>query len=271
MSQFVEICEEAARAGGRELLKWVGRFDVREKGPRDLVTDADLASQEIIRALTVGRFPGHQFISEEEPASRHGTLSSAAERWYVDPLDGTTNYVHRVPHYAVSIAFERQGELVAGAIFDPTSDECFTAERGSGAFLNGQRIRTSEVADAAEALVAASFSAKVDPASPEIGQFERVLLASQGVRRTGSAALNMAYVACGRFDAFWAMTTKSWDVAAGALLIAEAGGIVTLLDGSPLSLGEPHPVASSTSRLHEQMLRLLADGVPRRHAGSQCL
>lgn len=255
MPDYQAICEAAARAGGAELLSWIGRFDVREKGPSDLVTQADLASQEVVRRIVLEAFPEHGFVAEEDPA----WASAEAEfRWIVDPLDGTTNYVHAVPHYAVSVALERRGTILAGAVYDPVAQECFTAARGQGARLNGRPIHASRVTDPSQALVAASFSANVDPASPEITQFVAALLAFQAVRRTGSAALNMCYVAAGRFDAFWALTTKPWDVAAGWLLVEEAGGVVSHWEGRPLELREPHPAASATAELHRRFLDLLA-------------
>jgi myo-inositol-1(or 4)-monophosphatase len=252
---YLVICEQAARAGGQELLSWIGRFGVREKGPADLVTQADAAAQEVIRDIVLGAFPSHAFLGEEaaaefDPATEHC--------WVVDPLDGTTNYVHQLPHYAVSVALVERGRPIVGVVLDPVRDECFSAVRGQGARLNNAPIRPSQVRDLAQALVAASFAAKVQPHSPEIDQFIAALLNCQAVRRTGSAALNLCYVAAGRFDAFWALSTKAWDVAAGILLVEEAGGVVSGLDGEPLDLKTgPHPVATATPELHEQFLRLL--------------
>jgi myo-inositol-1(or 4)-monophosphatase len=165
--------------------------------------------------------------------------------------------VHHLPHYAVSVALVERGRPIVGAIFDPVHDECFTAQLGDGARLNGRPIRASNVHDLSQALVAASFSAKVDADSPEIDQFVAALLTCQAVRRTGSAALNLCYLAAGRLDAFWALSTKAWDVAAGVLLVEEAGGVVTQLDGRTFSLDEPHPVASASNALHQEFLRLL--------------
>jgi len=254
MPDPLTICEQAARAGGDVLQQWVGRFTAREKGPSDLVTEADLASQEAIRDIVLGQFPEHGFVSEEgeEPLTDEYEYC-----WIVDPLDGTMNYVHQVPHYAVSIALRRYGRVIVGAIYDPVNEECFTAEKGKGAFLNGRRLHVSDVDTLDKALIAASFSARVSADSPEVAQFNRALLQCQGVRRTGSAALNLCYVACGRFDAFWALSTKSWDVAAGVLLVEEAGGVVTDIAGAPLDLARPHPVASASSALHEQFLTML--------------
>lgn len=254
MADFLTLCERSARAGGQVLLDWRGRFEVREKGPADLVTEADCASQEAIRDVLLSAFPEHGFVSEESDAP----LNPGAEYcWVVDPLDGTTNYVHQVSHYAVSIALLYRGRPTVGVVFDPVHDEAFCAERGQGAFLNGRAIRTSQVGDMSEALVAASFSAKVRADSPEIDQFVAVLLNCQAVRRTGSAALNLAYVAAGRFDAFWAMSTRAWDVAAGVLLVEEAGGVVTRLDGGSFDLKLPHPLAGANKHLHGKIRALL--------------
>jgi len=261
MSEFVSVCEAAARAGGAVLCDWLGRFAVREKGPSDLVTEADLASQEAIRAVVLQHFPQHGFVAEEGAEE----IPPGQEFcWVVDPLDGTTNYVHQVPHYAVSVALTQRGRAIAGAIYEPLQQECYTAALGGGARLNGRSIHTSRVDELSQALVAASFPAKVERNSVEIDQFVAALLACQAVRRTGSAALNLAYVAAGRFDAFWAMTTKAWDVAAGVLLVEEAGGTVTDLEGGAFDLKRPFPVASSQRRLHEPFRKLLAMASPRR-------
>lgn len=261
VDERLAVCERAARAGGQVLLDWIGRFAVREKGPSDLVTEADVASQEAIRDVVMSAFPEHRFVSEEAD----GPFDAEAEWcWVVDPLDGTTNYVHQLPHYAVSIALVQRGQPQLGVVYDPVHDECFTAQRGEGAWLNGARLRVSGIGELSQALVAASFSAKVEPGSPEIGQFEAALLACQAVRRTGSAALNLAYVAAGRFDAFWAASTKAWDVAAGALLVEEAGGVVTHYRGDRFDLRRPHPAASASPRLHESFVKLLQNDAPRR-------
>jgi myo-inositol-1(or 4)-monophosphatase len=251
---YLKTCEDAARAGGAVLLDWIGRFEVREKGPADLVTEADVASQEAIREVVMGRFPSHQFISEEQAET---AAASGEYRWIVDPLDGTTNYVHGVPHYAVSVALVRGEEIIAGAVYEPWSRECFSAAKGEGAHVDGRLLRTSKVCKLSDSLVAASFAPHVERSSAEISQFIAVVLGCQGVRRTGSAALNLCYVAAGRFDAFWALSTKSWDVAAGVLLVQEAGGVVTDLRGRPFTLERPHPVASAGQPFHEEFRRLL--------------
>jgi myo-inositol-1(or 4)-monophosphatase len=231
------------------LLDWIDRFAVREKGPSDLVTEADLASQEVIREIVLGAYPDHGFLGEEgvsEPLP-------GAFRWIVDPLDGTTNYAHRLPQFCVSVALENAGRVLAGTIFDPISGECFTAVAEQGARLNGREIRTST----SSALAAVSFPSRVARGSPLLADFIEVLHQSQAIRRMGSSALNLAYLAAGRLDAYWATDTKTWDVAAGWLLVQEAGGVVTGLGGGPCDLERPHFVAAGTPELHGQMLDTL--------------
>ncbi|HEY2881802.1 MAG TPA: inositol monophosphatase family protein [Pirellulales bacterium] len=254
MSDFLSICEQAARAGGQVLLDWVGRFAAKEKGPADLVTEADLASQDKIREILLSAFPEHGFLGEEGgPSGVH----DAEFRWLVDPLDGTTNYVHQVPCYCTSIALERRGQLICGTVFDPVSGECFTAEAGRGAFLNGKKLAVSDIDDISKSLVVVSLPPRVQLHSRELDELARVTVACQAIRRTGSAALNLCYVAAGRFDAYWGGNTKPWDVAAGALMIVEAGGVITGLNGGPLHLADPSFIAASTPPLHGQMMELV--------------
>jgi myo-inositol-1(or 4)-monophosphatase len=255
MPEFAQVCEEAARAGGRVLLERWESFQFREKGPKDLVTEADVASQEAIRRVVMGHFPKHSFLAEEG-ADIRGV--EASYRWIVDPLDGTANYVHRVPEFTVSVALEQDGELISGAVYNPVSQESFTAARGKGALLDGRPLRVSQVRDIKDAMVAASFAAGVRRDSPEIANFVNVLLASQSLRRTGSAALNLAYVAAGRYDAYWATSTKPWDIAAGVLLVREAGGVVTAPDGGPLDLAAAQFIAAANEPLHAAMRQLLS-------------
>lgn len=257
MSEFLQACQEAARVGGAVLMEWRGKFNAREKGPADLVTEADFASQERIRELLLSRFPEHGFLGEEDGtdiAPRDGR-----HRWIVDPLDGTVNYVHGVPNFAVSVALECEGRIIAGAIYDPSLDECFTAEAGGGAFLNGIPIRTSGTTQLTEALVVASFPAGIQEGHPEIERFVRALVATQSLRRTGSAALNLSYLAAGRFDAYWATTTKIWDIAAGFLILSEAGGSLATPEGGEVELAKPRFVAAATPQL-QQALRACLNG-----------
>jgi myo-inositol-1(or 4)-monophosphatase len=255
IGDYQRVCERAARAGADVLRDWAGRFAVREKGPSDLVTEADLASQDAVKAIILGAFPRHGFLAEEAGAS----IASQDDgfRWIVDPLDGTTNYVHGVPNYAVSIALERAGEPLVGTVYDPVADECFSAAAGQGATCNGRPLRVSAAQCLTQALVAVSFSAKVQRGDPEIDDFIEVNLQAQATRRLGSSALNLCYVAAGRFDAYWATTTKTWDIAAGALLVGEAGGVITSFDGGALDLGRPQFIAAATPALHRELSELL--------------
>jgi myo-inositol-1(or 4)-monophosphatase len=244
MSDYFKVCEAAVRRAGALLLERIGRVGIREKGRADLVTDADIAAQELVRETLRAAFPDHWLVSEEDPAS---TAARAEYRWILDPLDGTTNYAHQVPHFATSLALERQGELLVAAVYDPTADECFMAARGEGAFLNGAPLRTSGVTKLSQALVAVGFPAVVGPQSPDLVLFNAAVLQCQAMRRMGSAALNLAYVAAGRFDGSWACETKIWDVAAGILLVREAGGAVTSLTAEGRTLG-PAPVMTAASQ-----------------------
>ena len=254
MSEFSSTCEKAARAGGQVLLDWMGRFSVREKGPADLVTDADHASQEEIRGILLGEFPDHGFVGEEDAEP---STSEAEYCWIVDPLDGTTNYVHAAPQFSVSIALTHKDRIVEAVVYDPTADECFAASLGTGAMLNGKPIQVSEIKELSGALVAASFSAGLRGEGAEVERFLAVLPRCQALRRMGSAALNLAYIAVGRFDAYWATSTKPWDIAAGVLLVSEAGGVVTAVDGGPLDLSTGRFVATSTKDLHRELLGIL--------------
>ena len=258
MSELLETCELAARAGASELVAWRGRFQTREKGPADLVTDADIASQAAIRREIAARFPHHLFLGEEKTSPIE--VGDDDFVWLVDPLDGTTNYIHGYPFYAVSVAVAHGRELVAGVIFDPLAEEIFIAEQGSGAFCNGTRLTTSNVKSVGEALVAVSLPPRVGPESPDLADFIRVVQVSQAVRRSGSAALNLAYVAHGRLDAFWATKIHPWDVAAGVLLVREAGGVVTGRGGEEFDLWNPHFLSAAGPELHGEMLHVLGPG-----------
>jgi len=228
------------------------------KGPADLVTQADLASQEVIRRILLGAYPDHSLLGEEDAPGR-APPKRTEYRWLVDPLDGTTNYVHGLPHYSVSLALERNGDLLVGAIYDPIREECFTAVRGEGALLNGRPVRTSGVTSLADALAVAGFPPKVERDSPDLLVFFEAAVRCQTVRRTGSSALNLAYLAAGRADAYWSYSTKVWDVAAGVLLVREAGGVVTALDGGGFTLEDPHFLAAATHPLHSELHRLTTD------------
>jgi len=257
MSEYLRVCEQAARAAGEVLLDWQGRFGVREKGPADLVTEADLAAQNTIREILLGAFPDHRFLGEEDTSEDGDAGDESLFRWIVDPLDGTTNYVHGIPIFSVSVALEKAGEILVATVLNPVSGECFTAQAGQGAYLGDKPMRASETTRIEDALVAASFPPRTAPDSLDVARFVAVLPYCRAVRRLGSAALNLCYVAAGRLDAYWASNAKTWDVAAGLLLIREAGGIVTAIDGGPLNLAHPLLAAASTESLHEQFVALL--------------
>jgi myo-inositol-1(or 4)-monophosphatase len=261
MSEFAEVCEHAARLGGQVLLDWTHKFHVEEKGPADLVTEADLASQEVIRQFIAETYPDHAFLGEEDrPTTDEIDAILSADRpvWIVDPLDGTTNYAHRVPHYCVSVAIAQQQKVLAGSVFNPTADECFTAAKGQGARLNGEAIRVSAVERPSEALIALSFPAQFRRASADVDALFGSFEVAQSVRRSGSAALNLCYVAAGRYDAYWATTTNAWDVAAGCCIATEAGAVLTALDGSKFHLKTPAPAVAATERLSHQLIDLLS-------------
>lgn len=257
MRQFLEICESAARSGGQVLLDWRGKIKAREKGPKDLVTEADLASQKVIQATLLGAFPDHHFVGEEDGLDNEVQRSAESYCWICDPLDGTTNYVHQLSNYCVSIALRRGDELLVGVVFDPTSNECFSAISGQGAFLNGEPLRVSDCTEVSQALVAVSLPPQVARDAPAIDRFLDVLVSCQALRRLGSAALNLSYLAAGRLDGYWATDTKIWDVAAGVLLVKEAGGHVHASDGGQFRLGAPGLLAASTSQLNRQLAAIV--------------
>jgi myo-inositol-1(or 4)-monophosphatase len=257
MQEWIDACVAAARAGGRALVDWRGRFTAREKAPSDLVTDADLASQDAVRHALADRFPDYAFVGEERSPDG-GSVRENEYVWVVDPLDGTTNYVHGFPCYAVSIALVRASELLVGVIYNPVTDECFSAASGHGAWCNGVRLHTSNVSSAGQALVAVSVPPRAPRDCPDLVDMVEMARVSQGVRRTGSAAMNLAWVARGQFDAFWAARINAWDVAAGVLLVREAGGIVTGRNGDAFDVWHPHFLAAAGPPLHDALLRLLS-------------
>ena len=255
LNDYLRVCEEAVRTGGRVIQDWVGKFEVRKKGPADLVTQADFASQEAVRQLVLDAFPEHCLLGEEKTPSDAAT-DRAEYRWIVDPLDGTTNFVHGVPHYCVSLALERNGDLLVGAVYDPLLDECFSAAAGQGAWLNGRPIHTSEVSALSEALAVVGFPPNVQRSSPDLVLFLEMLGRCQAIRRSGSSALNLCYLAAGRYDVYWSYSTKIWDVAAGVLIAREAGGRITSPTGSDFCLEEASFLAAANGGLYAQLLEV---------------
>jgi myo-inositol-1(or 4)-monophosphatase len=260
MPDFIKVCEQAARAGGDVLLKWQQRIQAREKGPKDLVTQADIESQEVIQEILLNAFPDHGFVGEEDP---HGAAAAPPREgeycWVVDPLDGTANYVHGLQSFAVSIALRCGADVVAGTVYDPIRDECYNAVRGQGAWLNGAAIAVSGCRVLQEALVAVSFPPSVPRGCKEITGFIEVLHRSRAVRRLGSAALNLSYLAAGRLDGYWASSVKIWDVAAGVLLVQEAGGVVSGLGGNAFDLDAPNLATAASSELHAELMSVLTN------------
>jgi len=250
---------QTARDAGRILADRMGRaLQVSNKGDIDLVTEADLASENLIIERIKTHYPRHSILAEESGAT-DGIKTVAGQtdwRWIVDPLDGTTNYAHGYPCFCVSIGLERAGSIEIGVIYDPTRDEVFAAERGQGATLNDRRIRVSVVDDLNAAMLCTGFPYNVR----ELPNFERdfanFTMKAQAVRRDGSAALDLAYLACGRFDGFWEDGLNAWDIAAGVLLVEEAGGRITDFIGAPLNIYTPKVLASN-GLIHDKMMQVL--------------
>ena len=228
---------------------------VESKGERDLVTEIDRLCDDQIKRIILSHFPDHSIISEE------GSVTNSSQyRWIIDPLDGTLNYAHGYPFFCVSVALEMEGKTVLGAVYDSMRDELFWAEEGRGAYLNGKRITVSKVTDLKEALLAVGFP-KDYRSSPidNFDHFRNLMLDGQAVRRDGSMVLDLCYVAMGRLDGFWALKLDPWDVAAGKLIVEEAGGLITDFDGNPISPGNPE-VAASNALIHKQMINVLKRG-----------
>jgi myo-inositol-1(or 4)-monophosphatase len=246
---------QTAREAGQILLEKFGRkINIEFKSEANPVTEADLASEKHIVEKIRSHYPKHSILAEESGVN---DVANAEYKWIIDPLDGTTNYSHGYPCFCVSIGLEYQGEIVLGVIYDPTRDELFAAEKGQGATLNGRTMGVSEIEDLSKSLLVTGFPYSVVLQNPNFERnIKNFIIKSQAVRRDGSAALNMAYVACGRFDGFWEEGLNPWDMAAGYLLITEAGGRVTYYDGSVFSVYTP-PVCCSNGLIHDQMLAIL--------------
>ncbi|HTU83326.1 MAG TPA: inositol monophosphatase family protein [Candidatus Acidoferrales bacterium] len=249
----MQVALAVAEEAGALLLERLSRpREIHEKARRaDLVTDADRASEALVVARLRDAFPRAAILAEESGVHR----GTADERWIVDPLDGTTNFAHGYPLFCVSIAYERSGELIAGAINAPAMRECFAAELGSGARLNGRPVAVSSIAELAGAMTCTGFH----PAdfARNARNFAAVSARAQAVRRDGSAALDLAYVACGRFDGFWEFDLNPWDVAAGTLIVREAGGAVTRADGETAEL-DARSILATNGKIHAELRRALA-------------
>lgn len=265
MKDFVEAAVEAARAAGEVLAAGFGRrHEVERKGPINYVTEVDRDSEDIITRILLGRFPHHAVLGEEEGAGGEGT---AEYRWIVDPLDGTTNFVHGFERLAVSIALERAGELVVGVVYAPLLDELYVAERGGGASLlkdaaggglagGAHRLAVSSTEQLLGALLASGFPYEPQPGTDNRPETLAVLERARDFRRFGSASLDLADVARGRFDGYWEGSLGAWDIAAGVLLVEEAGGRVTGRRGEPFAVERGYVVATN-GRIHGELLEVL--------------
>ena len=259
---YLSVCEEAARSAGKLLLGMLGTRSVRyKKNVRDLVTEADIAAQKTIESIVTGSFPDHHFLGEEGNLMSSRSNSPSEFCWIVDPLDGTTNFVHGVPLFGTSIALTQGTDVLCGVFYNPMTEEFFSAAQGQGAFLNGKQIHVSTVHTLEESLVAVSFPTTIREDAPDMIAFLKTIPVCQSLRRTGSTALNMAYVAAGRFEATWAFACHSWDIAAGIVLVRESGGIVTKPDGSPIDFGDPAPFcAVANETLHQKLIHCFCSG-----------
>ncbi len=260
---WVPKASAIAKEAGARLREFLAQgVETEYKGDVDLVTVADRTSEKLIRERLAAAFPDHGVFGEEGTRDR----MAGEYRWYVDPLDGTTNFAHGIPHFCVSMGLEHRpaglkpeedGTLVAAVLYDPMRDELFTAERGKGAWLNGKPMRASRTAELGEALVATGFPSRKRHMSPNIHFYQEFTLRSHGVRRGGSAALDLAYVACGRMEAFWEFKLNPWDTAAGILLVIEAGGRVTDFSGEPFRL-DSQEILASNGLIHQELLGLFS-------------
>ena len=255
MKDAVEVAVEAALAAGkiqRERSKNIGK--ISSKGPFDLVTEVDLlCEQEVIRIIKK-RFPDHEILAEESGASEG---PSSPSKWIIDPLDGTINYAHGFPCYCVSIGLEHEGEIIVGVVYNPNLDELFVAEKGQGATMNGDPISVSTISKLQDSLLVTGFTPEVVHSNDDnMGRFSNMMKASQALRRPGSAAIDICYTAMGRFEGFWELKLNAWDVAAGIVIMQEAGGTVTKLDGNPLSVYD-RQILASNGLVHDEMVEIL--------------
>lgn len=269
LDRVAAVGRQAALAAGAVMrLNYLKPHRITLKGAIDPVTETDLQAQELIIGLIRQHFPDHAFLAEEERMGEGSKAGGAGvggagvspahlNRWIIDPLDGTVNFAHGFPAFCVSIAFEAEARLEYGVVYDPLRDELFEARRGEGAFLNREPVRVSKTERLDRALLATGFPYDIRERVQEtMARLGRVVGAAQGVRRAGSAALDMCYVACGRFDGFWEENLKPWDTAAGLLLIEEAGGRITTFGGGPYEIYSPNILASNDV-LHEALLALI--------------
>jgi len=251
----LETAVEIAREAGALLVTYYERRVPYElKGEFDLVTEADRASEKLVVERLLSRFPTHGIVAEEGG----GQAGSSEYRWYVDPLDGTTNFAHSLPIFNVTLALERAGEMIAGVVFDPIRQEMFTAELGGGAYLNNRRIHVSAANKLEACLLCTGFPTRRRHLNVNVHFYHQVAMATHGVRRTGSAAIDLAWVACGRLDGFWEFGLNPWDMAAGRLLVAEAGGKYSDMRGRPHTFQSKHLLADN-GHVHDQILEIFGE------------
>jgi myo-inositol-1(or 4)-monophosphatase len=257
MQPTLDEVKKIAYGAGEILRAGFGtQLDIRHKGAVDLVTDVDHRSEDYLVGQIRQAHPDHLIITEES-----GRLEgNSAHAWHIDPLDGTVNYAHSVPLFGVSVAYAENGQVQLGAVYDPMRDECFYAARGQGAWLNGKRLHVSSAETLVDSLLVTGFPYdRNNPLYNNLGHFSRLTHLSQGVRRLGSAALDMSYVAAGRMDGFWELTISSWDIAAGTLLVEEAGGMVSKFDGNPDMLTPPCSVVAANPTIFPLLIKELHD------------
>jgi myo-inositol-1(or 4)-monophosphatase len=257
---MLNIAIEAAKEAGKYLKYSVGKvksIEMKQGEERNLVSEIDKTSEAKIISIIKRHYPNHAILAEESGASS----MSADYKWVIDPLDGTTNFLHGLPIFCVTLAVEYKGEIVAGVVYDPNLDELYTAEKGSGAYCNGKRMRVTQTSDLIGSLLVTGFPYDIAQ-NPDnaVGHFVNFLMEGQGLRRLGSAALDLSYIAAGRFDGFWEVNLNPWDMAAGVLFVQEAGGKVTDFSGVPSSIYNKQVLATN-GVIHDAMLQVLKKGM----------
>lgn len=259
-NEFIPALSSIAREGGGLLMQYFQRqtkVAIEYKGEADLVTDADRACEKLLVERLRRAWPGHDIIAEEG-----ARLESGSDyKWFVDPLDGTTNFAHGYPVFCISMGLEHRGALISCVVYDPTRDELFSAEKGSGAFLNENRLSVSKTPKLSEGLLGTGFPSHKRHKNPNIHFYHQLSLRSHGVRRAGSAALDLASVASGRYDGFWEFNLNAWDIAAGVLLVQEAGGVVTNFSGEPFrsATSSNREILASNGLIHPELLQNFQD------------
>jgi len=262
-TKLKKILMECLNEGGRIIRKGYGKaHKIRKKNPVSLVTEIDMESDLRVRRMIQRSFPDHRILTEE----LNPVESVSSYRWIIDPLDGTTNYAHGIPFFGISIGLEYKGEMVLGGIYNPVLNELFYAEKGKGAFMNGKRIRVSKTNSLIDSLVVTGFPYdRREKAGYYLKFIQPFIEKTRGIRRLGAAAIDLAYVACGKFEGYWEFNLKPWDMAAGLLIVQEAGGKVTDFKGDPIQASRPNQLLSSNGKIHDLLLDVLknvVDGDP---------